>query len=93
MVDWQEAEFVVQNDLGLHARPAGRLVALAGRFEAEIEVSRGTEWVSGKSVLALLSLAAAKGTRLRVRAAGGDAQAAIQAIGGLLAQLDDSPSN
>ncbi|MEN8181362.1 MAG: HPr family phosphocarrier protein [Myxococcota bacterium] len=83
-----EREFVVALELGLHARPAGHFVTLAGRFEAEIEVGRGGEWVSGRSVLSILSLAAAKGTRVRIRATGSDALAAVEALGGIL----ESPS-
>jgi len=79
-----EREFVVQNELGLHARPAGRFAALAGRFQAAIEVGCGDTWVEGDSVLDLLSLAAAQGTRLRIRAVGGDAEQAVAALGALL---------
>jgi len=81
-----EATFVVKSELGLHARPAGRFVSVAGGFTAEIHVARGEEWVSGKSVLSLLSLAAAPGTELRIRAVGPDARAAVEALGGLLEQ-------
>jgi phosphocarrier protein len=79
-----EAEFVVTSELGLHARPAGQFVAMADRFEAEIKVGRGDEWVDGRSVLSLLSLAASRGTRLSVRATGPDARAAVEALGALL---------
>ena len=79
-----EREFVVGNELGLHARPAGRFVALAGRFESEIFVSRGDEWVSGVSVLSLLSLAASRGTVLRLRAVGEDAEQAVETLGHLI---------
>jgi len=79
-----EAEFVIGSELGLHARPAGQFVMLAERFEAEIQVGRGEEWVDGRSVLSLLSLAASRGTRLRVRAEGPDARAAVEALGALL---------
>jgi phosphocarrier protein len=79
-----EGEFVVQRELGLHARPAGQFVALAGRFQAEISVGRGEEWVSGRSVLSILSLAAARGTRLRIRAVGSDAKEAVKRLGRLV---------
>ena len=82
--DQANGEFIVAYELGLHARPAGRFVTLAGRFEAEVFVARGEEWVSGTSVLSLLSLAAAHGTRLRIRAVGLDADAAVEALGRLL---------
>jgi phosphocarrier protein len=76
--------FRVGHELGLHARPAGRFVTLAGKFDAEIFVARGEEWVSGTSVLSLLSLAAAFGTELRIRAVGADAERAVQELGRLL---------
>ena len=79
-----EGEFVVASELGLHARPAGLFVTLADRFDAEIKVGRGGEWVDGRSVLSLLSLAAGKGTRLRLRAQGPDAREAVLALGALL---------
>ncbi len=83
-----EAKFSVEGELGLHARPAGRFVTLAGRFESEIWVARDgdEEWVSGQSVLSILSLAASQGTILRLRAEGPDAEEALQALGALLAE-------
>ena len=79
-----EREFTVTSELGLHARPAGQFVQLAGRFSAEITVSADGDWVSARSVLSLLSLAAAQGTRLKIRARGIDAAEAIDALGRLL---------
>jgi phosphocarrier protein len=87
-----EQEFVVASELGLHARPAGELAALAARFGAEVEVARaGSEdWVSARSVLSLLSLAASRGTRLRLRAEGADAAEALAALGELLVRPHQS---
>jgi phosphocarrier protein len=79
-----ERAFVVASELGFHARPAGEFVRIASRFSAEVEVSRGGEWVSGQSVLSLLSLAAGPGTRLLVRAVGPDADQAVATLGGLI---------
>jgi phosphocarrier protein HPr len=83
-----EGEFTIRAELGLHARPAGQFVTLAGRFESEISVARDTEWVDGRSVLSLLSLAAGVGTRLRVRAVGVDAVAAVEALGRYLEDFE-----
>jgi phosphotransferase system HPr (HPr) family protein len=85
-----EREFTVQSSLGLHARPAGRFVSIAGRFRSEILVGRGEEWVSGRSVLSLLSLAASQGTRLRVRAVGDDAETAVATLGRLLESTSET---
>ena len=83
-----EEEFTIHSELGLHARPAGRFVALAGHFDSEISVSRGDEWVSGCSVLSILSLAAGQGTALRVRAEGADAEQAVRELGALLEAVE-----
>ena len=85
-----EGEFVVGSELGLHARPAGRFAALAGRYESEIEVGLGDEWVDARSVLSLLSLAAGRGTRLRLRAVGPDAQEAVTVLGAVLEESGES---
>ena len=90
-----EGDFTVQRELGLHARPAGRFVALATRFAADIQVARAgreDEWVSGRSVLSLLSLGASRGTRLRVRAVGADAAEAVAALGHLLEEPNEPES-
>ena len=79
-----EREFTVRSELGLHARPAGEFVIMAGRFESEISVGNGREWVDGRSVLSLLSLAAGRGVELRVRAIGEDAEEAVSALGALI---------
>jgi len=79
-----EVEFTVERELGLHARPASQFVALAGRFQSEVTVGRDHEWVDGRSVLSLLSLAAGNGTRLRIRAVGEDAVEAVLALGEIL---------
>jgi phosphocarrier protein len=92
-----ERVFTVHAELGLHARPAGLFVMIAKRFQAQIEVSRaeggGDDWVDGRSILSLLSLAAGRGTRLRVRAEGADADDAVEALGGLLEGRDASPGS
>jgi phosphotransferase system HPr (HPr) family protein len=84
-----EQRFTVRSELGLHARPAGRLAQLAGRFESEISLGRGEEWVSGSSVLSILCLAATQGTVLSVRAVGPDAEQAVMEVGALIETPDE----
>lgn len=79
-----EQEFQIGAELGLHARPAGQFVSAASHFDCDIEVGRGDEWVDGRSVLSLLSLAASCGSTLRIRATGPDAAEAVEALGRLL---------
>jgi phosphocarrier protein len=73
-------EFQVQNKWGLHAKPAALFVKTASLYKAEITVTKGSTTVSGKSVLGLLSLGAAPGSKLIVRATGVDAREALEAL-------------
>lgn len=72
------------NRLGLHARAAARFVNLAAEFEADIRVRRDDKDVDGKSILGLLTLAAARGTNIEVHTEGADAQLALDALDGLV---------
>jgi phosphocarrier protein len=87
-----ERVFSIRGELGLHARPAGEFVSLASRFASEISVGRAEEWVDGRSVLSLLSLAASRGTQLRIRATGPDAAEAVEALGRLLEAVTSAPT-
>ena len=90
-----EGEFVIQGELGLHARPAGRLASLLGRYRSEVLLARSdrtNEWVNGRSVLSVLSLAASQGTRLRVRATGADCQEALEALRRFLEEAGEAPT-
>ena len=73
-------QVTVNNPQGLHARPAHALVQLAGQFQADIEIIRNGESVDGKSILAILTLAAEKGAQLTIRASGTDAAQAVDAL-------------
>ena len=70
MSEKAEGEFVVEADLGMHARPAARFVMLANELGCAIGVGKDDEWVNGCSRLSILSLAASTGTVFRVRATG-----------------------
>ena len=77
-------ELIINNKLGLHARPAAMFVKLANQFDAEIWVGHDDDEVNGKSIMGLMMLAAASGTKISIRAEGGDAPAAISALGDLV---------
>jgi phosphocarrier protein len=70
----------VINKLGLHARAATKLVNCASRFESNISVARGAREVNAKSIMGVLTLAAAAGTELTVEADGPDEAEAMQAV-------------
>jgi len=72
----------VINQLGLHARAAAQLVRLAGSFQSDIELKRIDNAViaDAKSILSVLTLAAAKSTELELQADGADEERALRAI-------------
>ena len=74
----------VTNPVGMHARPAGRFVAMARAFDARIRVRCRGEEVDGGSILSLLMLEAVAGTELEIVAEGVDAAAAVEALGRLI---------
>ncbi|MGE5478434.1 MAG: HPr family phosphocarrier protein [Bacteroidales bacterium] len=77
------------NRRGLHARAAAKFVKLAATFDAQVLVShRGTE-VSGLSIMGLMMLAAAPGCCIELRAEGAQAEQALDALCGLIAQKFD----
>jgi phosphocarrier protein HPr len=80
-----EREFDIPNRLGLHARAAAQLVRLANRYASEIRVRKDGVEVNGKSIMGVLMLAAPKDAKILVRATGEDAEAALAAIGELIA--------
>ena len=81
----------IQNRLGLHARPAAELVKLAGRFEADIRLSKGELEVNGKSIMGVLMLAAEQGTELVIATSGADARDAADALADLITRgFDES---
>ena len=79
-----ERSVIIVNERGPHARAAANFTALAEAFDADITVSNGREAVTGRSIMGLLLLAAAKGTAITVSAGGADADAALAVLCGLV---------
>jgi phosphocarrier protein len=75
-----ERQFTIVNSLGLHARAAAQLVQLANRFRCEIHVEKDGMEVNGKSIMGVLTLAAAKGSTITVSTEGEDADGAMAAL-------------
>lgn len=78
----REGKVTVTNSLGLHARAAAQLVKAAGRFESRIMLLREDKNIeaNAKSILSVLTLAAAAGTRLRLTTDGKDEDNAYEAV-------------
>ena len=82
-------ELVVQNKLGIHARPAAMIVRITNKFKAEVFVDKDEEQVNGKSIMGLMMLAAGKGSKVKFIATGEDAQQMLAELEQLFARKFD----
>ncbi len=76
----QEQSITIINKLGLHARAAGKLVETTSRFGCDITIEKDGRNVDGKSIMAMMMLAAGKGTEITIKANGEDESNALTAI-------------
>ena len=82
----------IANPLGLHARAAARFVHAASAFQSRIRVAKGTREMDGKSIMGLLLLAAAQGSRVTISADGVDENDAIATLRALVERgFDEGP--
>lgn len=79
-----ERVFTIKNRLGLHARAAAQLVQLLNRYKSECFISRDGITVNGKSIMGVLTLAAAQGAQIHVRIEGPDEQTAMEEVAALI---------
>ena len=70
----------IPNRLGMHARAAAKLVQLAGRYAASIEVEKDGQKADAKSIMGVLLLCGHQGASLSMRAQGPDAHDAVLAL-------------
>ncbi len=82
-------ELVVQNKMGIHARPAAMIVRITNKFKAEVMVEKDDEQVNGKSIMGLMMLAAGKGSKVKFLATGSDADAMLNELEALFARKFD----
>jgi phosphocarrier protein len=78
-------EVTVINRLGLHARAASRFVHLASTFQSDVNLSRGSRTVDGKSIMGVMLLSAGTGTSLTVSTDGSDEDTALDTLCGFVA--------
>lgn len=76
-------ELVVQNKMGIHARPAAMIVRITNKFKADVFVEKDEEQVNGKSIMGLMMLAAGKGSKVRFSATGADANEMLNELAAL----------
>jgi phosphocarrier protein len=75
-----EREIAIVNRLGLHARASARLVQMLASFRATVTLAHRGREINAKSIMGLMMLAAARGSRLTLRVDGPDEEAAAAAV-------------
>lgn len=79
-------KITIDNDLGLHARAAAKIVALAGQYKASLFLRKNDQEVDGSSILSILTLSCPKGTNIELRVEGDDSEAFMDALSELIEQ-------
>lgn len=74
----------IRNRRGLHARAAAKLVTMAERFSAAVDVVKDGQVVSARSIMGLMMLGAGPGTQVELRAEGWDAREALEGLVALI---------
>jgi phosphocarrier protein HPr len=84
-------EFTLLNRYGMHVRPAGLFAKTASKYDAEVEVEKDGNVVSGKSIMALMTLEAVCGSVLKVTATGPQAKEVLDELEALIGRKFDIP--
>ncbi|MBQ7233846.1 MAG: HPr family phosphocarrier protein [Kiritimatiellae bacterium] len=84
-------EFTLLNKYGMHVRPAGLFAKVASRYDADVEVEKDGNIVSGKSIMALMTLEATHGAVLKVTASGNQAKEVLDELEALVGRKFDIP--
>lgn len=71
---------IIINKLGLHARASAKLVALAAKYQSRFDIIKNNKKVNGKSIMAVMMLAASQGTKLEFEVEGPDEEAMTEAL-------------
>lgn len=79
-----EREIEIVNKLGLHARASAKLTQTASAFPCEVWISRSGRRINGKSIMGVMMLAAARGSRIKLETLGPEEDAAMTALVALI---------
>ena len=73
-------ELIINNELGLHARPASLFVKEANKYCSDIIIGKGNKEINAKSLIGILSLGISKGSKIFIKANGEDEDSALNAL-------------
>lgn len=79
-----EKKIVIQNETGIHARPAGIIVKEAAKFKSAVTIEKGGKEYNAKSIMSLMTMAAKKGEEITIKVNGEDEAQAMDALVNLI---------
>lgn len=79
-----QADAILENEAGLHARPASEFISTASKYKSNIIIIKDDREYNAKSILDILSMAACKGTKLTIQGEGTDEKEAVEALKALV---------
>jgi len=82
----QELKYVIVDELGIHARPAGLLVKTTGKFSSQITIQKGNIKNDAKSIIGVMTIGAKKGDEITLTCEGTDELEASEAIQAFLTE-------
>ena len=85
----KERKIIINNNLGLHARAAAKIVTLTNKFDSSINIVNGDKKADAKSIMKILMLSAPKGTEVKITADGKDELSALDSLEKLIKEKFD----
>ncbi len=76
----KEFSYIIKDEIGLHARPAGKLSSLAKEWKSEVIIEKGGKEVNASRLMMLMSLGIKKGDEVKVKVTGEDEKEATASI-------------
>jgi phosphocarrier protein len=87
-----EIKYTINDELGLHARPAGLLVKMAAKFTCDIQLGTPVKMVNAKRIIGVMSLTLKQGNEMTMTFSGEDEAEAAAAIKDFLEKNNFSPA-
>ena len=81
----KEIKYVLTDPLGIHARPAGQMIKMAGKYNCDIQIGSAKKMVNAKRIIGVMALAVKQGDEVTLTFSGEDEEEAASAIGKFLA--------
>jgi phosphocarrier protein len=88
----KEIKYIINDELGLHARPAGLLVKMAAKYKCDIQLGTPVKMVNAKRIIGVMSLTLKKDTAMTMTFNGEDEEEAVTAVKAFLEENSFSPA-